>query len=88
MLTDNTLTYYNTNTSSFVESNQSVLMTEPWNRFTSKIFPGSLILDFDCGSGRDTKYFLEHGYNVEVVDGSAELCEAANTTMVTILIRR
>lgn len=28
------------------------------------------ILDFGCGSGRDTKYFLEHGYHVEAIDGS------------------
>ena len=32
------------------------------------------ILDFGCGSGRDTKYFLEKGYQVAAIDGSAELC--------------
>ena len=35
------------------------------------------ILDFGCGSGRDTKYFLERGYNVDASDGSLELCQAA-----------
>ena len=75
---NNTLLYYNTNTSSFVESTQSVLMTEAWNRFTSKLKPASLILDFGCGSGRDTKYFLEHGYKVDAIDGSEELCKAAS----------
>lgn len=78
MSTTNTLSYYNTNTSSFVESTQSVQMTEAWNRFTSKLAPSSLILDFGCGSGRDTKYFLEHGYQVEAMDGSEELCKAAS----------
>lgn len=73
-----TLSYYNTNTSSFVESTQSVQMTEAWNRFTSKLEPSSLILDFGCGSGRDTKYFLEHGFKVEAMDGSEELCKAAS----------
>lgn len=72
-----TISFYNTNTSSFVESTQSVQMTEAWNRFTSKIPASSLILDFGCGSGRDTKYFLEHGYQVEATDGSEELCKAA-----------
>lgn len=76
-MTDNTLAYYNTNTFSFVESTQSVQMTEAWNRFTSKIPSSSLILDLGCGSGRDTKYFLEHGYQVEATDGSEELCKAA-----------
>lgn len=75
---NNTLDYYNTNTSSFVESTQSVQMTEAWNRFTSKLPKVSLILDFGCGSGRDTKYFLEHGYKVEAIDGSKELCKIAS----------
>ena len=40
--------------------------------------PESYILDFGCGSGRDTKYFLEHGYWVDAVDGSVELCRIAS----------
>lgn len=39
----------------------------------SKVKKGSNILDLGCGSGRDTKYFLEQGYDVEAIDGSAEL---------------
>ena len=82
---DKTLSYYNTNTSSFIESTQSVQMTEAWNRFTSKLAPASLILDFGCGSGRDTKYFLEKGFAVEATDGSSELCTAASKfTGITI----
>ena len=73
-----TLSYYNTNTSSFVESTQSVQMTEAWYRFTAKLPTSSIILDFGCGSGRDTKYFLEHGYLVEAIDGSEELCKVAS----------
>lgn len=73
-----TLSYYNTNTSSFIESTQSVQMTEAWDKFTSKLPLGSLILDFGCGSGRDTKYFLEHDFKVEAMDGSEELCKAAS----------
>ena len=80
-----TLDYYNTNTTSFVESTQSVQMTEAWNRFTSKLQKSSLILDFGCGSGRDTKYFLENGYQVEAIDGSEELCKVASKfTGVTV----
>ena len=73
-----TLSYYNTNTSSFIESTQSVQMTKAWNRFTSKVTSGALILDLGCGSGRDAKYFLEHGFKVEAMDGSEELCKAAS----------
>ena len=39
---------------------------------------GSRILDFGCGSGRDTKYFLEKRYQVEATDGSSELCKLAS----------
>ena len=80
-----TLTYYNTNTSSFVESTQLVQMTEAWSRFTAKLPASSIILDFGCGSGRDTKYFLEHGYQVEAIDGSEELCKVASAyTGITV----
>ena len=80
-----TLTYYNTNTSSFVESTQLVQMTEAWSRFTAKLPASSIILDFGCGSGRDTKYFREHGYQVEAIDGSEELCKVASAyTGITV----
>lgn len=80
-----TLSYYNTNTSSFVESTQSVQMTEAWSRFTANLPTSSIILDFGCGSGRDTKYFLEHGYQVEAIDGSEELCKVASAyTGITV----
>lgn len=38
---------------------------------------GAYILDFGCGSGRDTKYFLEKGFQVDAIDGSEELCKIA-----------
>ncbi|MDO4491865.1 MAG: class I SAM-dependent methyltransferase [Lachnospiraceae bacterium] len=39
---------------------------------------GASILDFGCGSGRDTRYFLEKGYQVTATDGSSELCRLAS----------
>ena len=53
-------------------------MLEAWSRFTSKLKDSSIILDFGCGSGRDTKYFLELGYQIEAIDGSEELCKVAS----------
>ena len=43
-----------------------------------KLKKGSYILDFGCGSGRDTKYFLNQGYQVTATDGSVELCKLAS----------
>ena len=38
---------------------------------------GARVLDFGCGSGRDTKYFLNKGFLVDATDGSEELCRIA-----------
>ena len=48
------------------------------DRFLAQLPAGAKILDFGCGSGRDTKYFLERGFAVEATDGSAELCKLAS----------
>ena len=74
---DITLQYYNQNAGSFVSSTIHADLTDTQNRFLSRLEPGAAILDFGCGSGRDTKYFLEHGYQVDAIDGSAELCALA-----------
>ena len=72
-----TLSYYNTNAKAFTESTVNVDFTYVQNKFLNKLEAGSAILDFGCGSGRDTKYFLERGYAVEAIDGSVELCKLA-----------
>lgn len=73
-----TLTYYNTNAQTFIEGTINVNFTETQNKFIIKLPKNASILDFGCGSGRDTKYFLEKGYLVEAIDGSAELCKLAS----------
>lgn len=73
-----TLDYYNQNAQSFVEGTVSVDFHETQDRFLKLLDKGSLVLDFGCGSGRDTKYFLEHGMHVEATDGSEELCRIAS----------
>lgn len=42
--------------------------------FEKNIPCGGKILDLGCGSGRDSKYFIENGYHVTAIDGSAEMC--------------
>jgi 2-polyprenyl-3-methyl-5-hydroxy-6-metoxy-1,4-benzoquinol methylase len=73
-----TLTYYNTNAKSFIENTVNVDFTATQNKFLDKLTEGAAILDFGCGSGRDTKYFRERGYVVEAIDGSEELCKLAS----------
>ena len=79
MVTDNTtLDYYNKNSLDFVIATRDVNFGEIQNKFLSYIAHDGVILDFGCGSGRDTKYFLSKGYAVEAWDGSIELCKAAS----------
>lgn len=73
----NTLTYYNQNAAQFYTGTVSVDFTATRQRFLSYIPNPAVILDFGCGSGRDTKAFLEQGYQVEAIDGSEELCKLA-----------
>jgi len=75
---DNTLEYYNKKAAQFVQGTAFVDFVETQERFLSKLEEGSYILDFGCGSGRDTKYFLSKGYKVDATDGSEELCRIAS----------
>lgn len=74
----NTLSYYNKNAKEFVSDTIDVTFTETQDVFLDYIPAGGSILDFGCGSGRDTKYFLSKGYNVDAIDGSEELCKIAS----------
>ena len=73
-----TVDYYNKNYYAFVESTQNVDFSDIQNMFIDLLPKEADILDFGCGSGRDAKYFLEHGYHVEAIDGSTELCRLAS----------
>jgi len=73
-----TLTYYNQNALSFVEGTKDVDFKSIQDKFSKRLPQGATILDFGCGSGRDTKYFLEQGFQVTATDGSEELCKMAS----------
>ena len=73
-----TIDYYNINAKQFAETTAFVKFHNMQRKFLEKLPKGSVILDFGCGSGRDTKYFMEQGYRVEAIDGSVELCRLAS----------
>ena len=74
----NTINYCNRNVQSFIDETVSVDFTQMQNIFLELLPKDARILDFGCGSGRDTKYFLDCGYQVDAMDGSMELCRAAS----------
>lgn len=74
----NTIDYYDANAKDFVNATLDVEFKNMQEKFLRKLPIHADILDFGCGSGRDTKYFLEQEYSVDAVDGSKELCKLAS----------
>lgn len=73
-----TLAYYNINANDFVADTVNASIEEIQDKFINLIPQHAHILDFGCGSGRDTKKFLDKGYQVDAIDGSDELCRLAS----------
>ena len=75
---DKTINYYDINAKEFVEGTLNVDFKVTQDKFINKLPAKGYILDFGCGSGRDTKYFLAKDFNVDAIDGSIELCKIAS----------
>lgn len=73
-----TINYYDINAKKFVEGTLNVDFKATQDKFINKLPAKGYILDFGCGSGRDTKYFLAKDFNVDAIDGSIELCKIAS----------
>ena len=73
-----TIEYYNNAARKFTRDTQKVEFSAIQNKFLSHLRKGSLILDLGCGSGRDSKVFIEKGYKVVALDASSELCRIAS----------
>ena len=74
----NTLEFYNQNAKLYCEQTINGNLEENYKRFLTRLSKGAYILDFGCGSGRDSKYFLDNGYKVKAIDGSIEMCKLAS----------
>ena len=73
-----TLDYYNQQSEKFSESTQNINFSVLQQEFCSFIPKNGHILDLGCGAGRDSKAFINAGYKVTAVDGSAKLCKVAS----------
>ncbi|GHV37231.1 SAM-dependent methyltransferase [Synergistales bacterium] len=72
-----TIEYYNLHAADFTESTLHADMSKLYAAFLKHIKAGAKILDMGCGSGRDSKFFIEYGFTVKAIDASAELCKIA-----------
>ena len=72
-----TIDYYDKNAESFTRGTVDIEFSDMQDSFLSLLREKTSILDFGCGSGRDTLYFRQKGYCVTALDGSATLCKLA-----------
>ena len=77
-ITNKTLEYYNEKSDLFAGDTVDLEFSSIQDSFLKYLEPGSLILDFGCGSGRDSRYFMSKGFNVEAIDGSEEMVKIAS----------
>jgi len=67
------MSYYNQNAQEFFDGTINVDMSSLYSEFTPLLPVNGQILDAGCGSGRDTKAFLDKGFSVHSIDASKEL---------------
>ena len=75
---DRNIEYYNQNAQSFYESTVEADMSFWRDKFIALLPNGGRVLDAGCGSGRDSKAFIQSGFSVVAFDASKELCRLAS----------
>lgn len=75
---DKTREYYQENSQAFFDSTVDADLSPHYGYIVRNIPDGGKILDLGCGSGRDTKVFLDMKYRVDAIDGSEEMCKLAS----------
>ena len=73
-----TIEYYNNHAEEFCAATKDADMSYCYEKFKQYVKPSGKILDVGCGSGRDSKRFMEDGYQVEAIDASQEICKLAS----------
>jgi SAM-dependent methyltransferase len=69
--------YYDTNAQAFIDRTIIAMIDHIYERFVPHLPDGGMVLDAGCGSGRDSKRFLEMGYQVTAFDMSSEMVKHA-----------
>ena len=76
-----TIKFYDDHADMYVADTLDVDMESLYSPFVDLLADGGAILDAGCGSGRDTKAFLESGFQLTAIDASAKMVEM--TTRLT-----
>ena len=73
-----TIKYYDEYAEKFRNDTENLDISLMQDKFLSFLSVGDYVLDFGCGVGRDAKYFLDHGIQVDMVDASKSMCAIAH----------
>lgn len=73
-----TIEYFNEKAQKCFDDAFTITERTNQDHFLSYLRPNAHILDFGCGSGRDSAYFAEKGFEVTSTDGSIEMCRLAS----------
>ncbi|EYE87471.1 type 11 methyltransferase [Fervidicella metallireducens AeB] len=74
----NSIKYYDENALEFFNNTVLADMKELYDKFLKYLSKDAHILDAGCGSGRDTKYFLDLGFKVTAIDASKEMVKLSS----------
>lgn len=69
--------YYNRFATEYYEKTVSATMEEQLKKFMELLPVGGAVLDLGCGSGRDSLFLVEEGFDVTSLDGAKKMCELA-----------
>lgn len=72
-----TISYYDHNAATFVAGTVNAHIPEQLQAFVGMLPKGGSVLDWGCGSGRDSLALRQLGFDVTSVDGSAAMCAEA-----------
>ena len=72
-----TINYYDKNASYYFSKTSQVDLVALYKEFLKYVPAGGLIMDLGCGSGRDVKWFRDHGYDAHGLDASEQLIKIA-----------
>lgn len=73
-----TIPFYDEHGKRFFDRTINADIAHLYEMFLKYLPKDAYILDAGCGSGRDTKYFLEQGFKVSAFDGSATMATLAS----------
>jgi len=83
---NSSLKYYEDNALEFIHNTLDKKMNIQYQSFLQDLKPKAHILDAGCGSGRDSLYFKEQGYQITAFDISKKMCDFASSSLPFIHI--